>query len=744
LGKPKVISQPLNHFLYKKKSLNLRLLNKSKQKMKQIKITLVALAVFIGTFAKADEGMWLPFLLGRNYEDMKKHGLRLTQEEIYSLNKSSLKDAVISFGGFCTGEIISNQGLILTNHHCGYDAIAGASTPEHNYLDNGFWAKNHQEEIAVPGLTATFIIRIEDVTATIAKELNENMSPEERAAKIKELSAVLTKDAVNGTHYEAFVRDFYEGNEFYLFVKETFKDIRFVGTPPQSAGKYGGDTDNWMWPRHTADFSMFRIYSGADNKPAGFNADNVPYSPKHHLPVNIKGVKENDYAMIMGFPGSTDRYLCSWGVEQAVTLDQPKRVDIRAKKLDIMKSYMNKDVALRLKYSSKYAQVANYWKYFIGQTEQVTNNGVIGKKQALEAKFAEFAKGNPVYEPVLGLFENAYKAKADYVYIKDYQSEFLYTVDLMLLTFRYKFFLDPLKAGNADAAKMMAGRLQGIGAETFDKINIDLELETIESLLRMYINDIPKSQQGKMIRKMRLFRERKIRNFMESVRSTSIFADKARYEAFAADPTQEVLEKDPLFKLAMDINDAFTKVQELEAVKTADANLEKAERLYVKGLREMQPEKKFYPNANSTMRLTYGNVLPYTTPKGVHYDITTSYEGLLAKEDPNNPEFNIDPIMKQKMLAKDFGQYADENGDLKINFLSNNDITGGNSGSPVINAEGHLIGTAFDGNWEAMSGDIFFEPNIQRTISLDVRYTLWLIDKCYGAGHIVDEMTLIK
>ncbi|MFA7274346.1 MAG: S46 family peptidase [Crocinitomicaceae bacterium] len=712
--------------------------------MKQIKITLVALAVFIGTFAKADEGMWLPFLLGRNYEDMKKHGLRLTQEEIYSLNKSSLKDAVISFGGFCTGEIISNQGLILTNHHCGYDAIAGASTPEHNYLDNGFWAKNHQEEIAVPGLTATFIIRIEDVTATIAKELNENMSPEERAAKIKELSAVLTKDAVNGTHYEAFVRDFYEGNEFYLFVKETFKDIRFVGTPPQSAGKYGGDTDNWMWPRHTADFSMFRIYSGADNKPAGFNADNVPYSPKHHLPVNIKGVKENDYAMIMGFPGSTDRYLCSWGVEQAVTLDQPKRVDIRAKKLDIMKSYMNKDVALRLKYSSKYAQVANYWKYFIGQTEQVTNNGVIGKKQALEAKFAEFAKGNPVYEPVLGLFENAYKAKADYVYIKDYQSEFLYTVDLMLLTFRYKFFLDPLKAGNADAAKMMAGRLQGIGAETFDKINIDLELETIESLLRMYINDIPKSQQGKMIRKMRLFRERKIRNFMESVRSTSIFADKARYEAFAADPTQEVLEKDPLFKLAMDINDAFTKVQELEAVKTADANLEKAERLYVKGLREMQPEKKFYPNANSTMRLTYGNVLPYTTPKGVHYDITTSYEGLLAKEDPNNPEFNIDPIMKQKMLAKDFGQYADENGDLKINFLSNNDITGGNSGSPVINAEGHLIGTAFDGNWEAMSGDIFFEPNIQRTISLDVRYTLWLIDKCYGAGHIVDEMTLIK
>jgi hypothetical protein len=712
--------------------------------MKQIKITLVAIAVLIGSFAKADEGMWLPFLLGRNYEDMKKHGLRLSQEEIYSLNNSSLKDAIISFGGFCTGEIISNKGLILTNHHCGYDAIAGASTPENNYLDNGFWAKNHSEEIAVPGLTATFIIRIEDVTSTIAGQLNENMTPEERAAKIKEISAVLTKDATNGTHYEAFVRDFYEGNEFYMFVQEKFKDIRFVGTPPQSAGKFGGDTDNWMWPRHTADFSMFRVYSGADNKPATYSADNKPYTPKHHLPVNIKGVKENDYAMILGFPGSTDRYLSSWGVEQAVTLDQPKRVEIRAEKLRIMKSYMDKDVALRLKYSSKYAQVANYWKYFIGQTEQVKNNGVIGKKQELEAKFADFAKGKELYEPVLSLFENAYKAKEDYVYIKNYQSEFIYSVDLMLMTFRYKFLLDPLKAGNTDMAKNIANRLKELGDETFEKINMNLELETVETLLSMYMKDVPKKQQGKFVKKMRCMSKSKMKKFMADVRANSIFTDKSRFDAYNANPTQAALENDPLFKLVMDINDAFSKTQESEAVKTADANLEKAERLYVKGLREMQPEKKFYPNANSTLRLTYGNVLPYTAPNGTKYEITTSYKGLLAKEDPSNPEFNIDPIMKEKMLAKDFGQYADADGDLKINFLSNNDITGGNSGSPVINADGHLIGTAFDGNWEAMSGDIFFEPNIQRTISVDVRYTMWLIDKCYGATNLVDEMTVIK
>ncbi len=712
--------------------------------MKQFKITLVAIALMVGSFAKADEGMWLPFLLGRNYEDMKKHGLRLTQEEVYSINNSSLKDAIVSFGGFCTGEIISNKGMILTNHHCGYDAIAEASTTEHNYLDNGFWAKDHASEIAVPGLTATFIIRIEDVTKTIAAQLNESMTPVERAAKIKEISGVLTKNATEGSHYEAFVRDFYEGNEFYLFVKETFKDIRFVGTPPQSAGKYGGDTDNWMWPRHTADFSMFRVYSGADNKPADYDEANRPYTPKHHLPVSIKGVKENDYAMILGFPGSTDRYLSSWGVNQAVSLEQPKRVEVRRKKLDIMKSYMNDDVAVRLKYSSKYAQVANYWKYFIGQTEQVKNNGVIGKKQAEELKFAEFASGKPMYEPVLGMLDDAYKAKEDFVYIKAYQSEMVYSVDLMLMAFRYKFLMGPLEQGNAEMAGNIAGRIKVIGEENFEKLNMELEMETIGALLKMYIQDIPKDQQGDVVKKLRFLKNWKVKKLMKAIDKTSIFTDKGRFDAFHLAPKKEILEKDPLYRLAIDIDAAFGKSQDSQSIKTAEANLANAERLYVKGLREMMPEKQFYPNANSTLRLTYGNILPYTSPKGVKYEITTNSQGLLAKEDPNNVEFNVDAVMKQKMLAKDFGKYADADGELKINFLSNNDITGGNSGSPVINADGHLIGAAFDGNWEAMSGDIFFEPELQRTISCDIRYILWLIDKWYGAAHLVDEMTLVK
>ncbi len=700
--------------------------------------------LILSSVVKADEGMWLPFLLGRNYEDMKKHGLNLTQEEIYSLNNSSLKDAIISFGGFCTGEIISKKGLILTNHHCGYDAIAGASTKANNYLDEGFWARSLDQEIPVAGLTASFIIRIEDVSATINKELNENMTLEERNAKIKELSAVLSKDATEGTHYEAFVRDFYEGNEFYLFVKETFNDVRMVGAPPQSAGKFGGDTDNWMWPRHTADFSMFRIYADADNKPAQFSAENKPYTPKHSLPISIKGVQENDYAMILGFPGSTDRYLSSWGVEQAVSKEQPKRVDIRGVKLDIMKSYMDKDVDLRLKYSSKYAQVANYWKYFIGQSEQLKNNKVADKKRKIESEFKTFVAGKDLYKDVLPSLEKYYAATNDVINIKVYQSEFIYTVDANLAAFRYKFWIDAIKGGNAERAEMILGRLNQVVDEYYENANTELEAQTIHDVLEMYLKDIPVSQMGPLAKSIAVKGHKGLDKFFKGIKSKSIFLNKDKFEAFKAKPTEKALLADPLFKLIMDMNGAHTLATSTDEITKATDAQEQANRLFVKGLREMQPEKKFYPNANSTMRLTYGNVLPYDPKDGVSYHYTTSIDGVMEKEDPNVAEFNVHPRIKEVWSRKDFGQYADKDGNLTVNFLSNNDITGGNSGSPVINGDGQLIGTAFDGNWEAMSGDIYFEPNIQRTISLDIRYTLWLVDKCFGATNLIEEMELVK
>jgi hypothetical protein len=694
--------------------------------------------------ARADEGMWLPFMIGRNYEDMKKHGLNLSAEEIYSINNSSIKDAIISFGGFCTGEIISDKGLILTNHHCGYDAIADVSTEASNYLDNGFWAKEIAQEIPIKGLSATFIIRIEDVSALINKELNENMTEEERNNKIREIAKILEEDAVKGTHYKAFVRDFFEGNEFYLFVQEQFLDIRLVGTPPQSSGKFGGDTDNWMWPRHTADFSMFRVYSGPDNKPAAYSAENKPFTPRHSLPISLKGVQENDFAMVMGFPGSTDRYLSSYGVRQAITLEQPKRVDVRAKKLEIMKSYMDKDVNVRLKYSSKYAQVANYWKYFIGQTEQVKNNDVIGKKVSLEDAYRDYMKNKRVGFPVLEAMDDYYKKTDPIINIKVYQSEFIFTVDMNVTAYRYKFWIDALDKGENERASMTAVRLGMMANEFFTNANMDIELDILQEVLKMYIQDVPKEQMGAFTQKLAAKGAKGVDKFVAKVRKKSIFANKDKFEAFSANPDRKVLEKDPLYQLIMDMDKAHSAATATDDLKKASDALDKANRFFVSAIREMQPEKLFYPNANSTLRLTYGNVLPYNPKDGVTYHHTTTIDGIMQKEDPTNPEFMVDPRMKELWKKKDYGQYADADGNLTVNFLSNNDITGGNSGSPVINGDGHLIGTAFDGNWEAMSGDIYFEPNIQRTISVDIRYTLWIVDKCYGASNLIDEMKIIK
>lgn len=715
--------------------------NKSKSNMKKLVIALVVMTYSLGNIARADEGMWLPFLIGRNYEDMKKHGLRLTQDQIYSINKSSLKDAVISFGGFCTGEIISDQSLILTNHHCGYDAIADASTPEKNYLDNGFWAKNYSEEIAVPGLTATFMVRMEDVSATILKELSASMTAEQRAAKIKEISDILIKDATNGTKYEAFVRDFYDGNEFYLFVKETYTDVRLVGTPPQSAGKFGGDTDNWVWPRHTADFSMFRIYAGKDNKPATFSTENVPLKPRHSLPVSIKGVKEGDYAMVMGFPGRTNRYLTSYGVEQAISLEQPKIVDVRAKKLEIMKKYMDKDVAVRLHYSSKYAQVANYWKYFIGQTKQLKANNVADKKRKVEAEFTKFTTGKAEYDNVLTDIENAFKTTNSIINIRVYQSEFVRQVDINSLVYSFKLAMDQEAKGNKERAEAMRKAAVEQANTLFSERSMDIELEILEEVLKMYIQDVPVDQQVGLTRSIGV---NGVPAFIARVRSNSVFASKEKFEAFMANYSSATLKQDPLFILVKDLDDAYMKATGDAAVKQAMEKLARGNRLFVKAVREMQPNKKFYPNANSTMRLTYGNVLSYEPRDAVKYDYYTTIDGVMSKEDATNPEFNIDPRMKEVWMKKDFGQYGTADGKLVVNFLTNNDITGGNSGSPCINANGELIGTAFDGNWEAMSGDIYFEPTIQRTIVCDIRYVLWIIDKCYGATNLVKEMKLVK
>jgi len=709
----------------------------------KMKISFIALLMcFLSPFLHADEGMWLPFLLQRNYEDMKKNGLNLTAEEIYSINNASIKDAIISFNGYCTGEVISSTSLILTNHHCGYEAIAEVSTSEKNYLDNGFWAKNNSEELQTT-LFATFVIRMEDVTEKITAHLTANMTESERMEKIREIGSILSKEATNGTHYNAFVRDFYEGNEFYLFVTETFLDIRLVGTPPQSAGKYGGDTDNWMWPRHTADFSLFRIYSSKDNTPAEYSSDNVPLTARHHLPISLKGVKENDFAMILGFPGRTNRYLSSYGIQQTVSLEKPKRVELRAKKMQVMKKHMDKDTDVRLKYASSYAQVANYWKNFQGEMLQVKNNKVIDKKRLLESQFSTFANSHPEYKSVIPTFEASYKTLEKTVLIKAYQSEFVFSVESSLLAYRYKLYKDALTKGDTERASRILSYTNSLAEAYFANTNKGIESEIIGELLKLYLVDIPSSQQGKYVQK--LSSSSATTKFIANMRDKSIFFNKDKFDKFIANPSVQLLDKDPFFLLIQDVSTAYEKALEEDEIRQATDNLNAATRQFVKGIRIMQPDKKFYPNANSTMRLTYGKILPYSPQDAVYYDYVTSLDGMFAKEDPTNEEFQIDPKIRETYQKQDWGQYADPNrGYVVCNFLSNNDITGGNSGSPVINADGHLLGTAFDGNWEAMSGDIFFEDKVQRTISCDIRYVLWIIDRVYGVQNIIDELTLVR
>lgn len=726
-----------------------------------------ALAVVLFAFQlSAHEGMWLPHLIkSLNYQDMKDHGLQLTAEELYNANGSSLKDAIVSLGGFCTAEVISGEGLMLTNHHCGYDAIRTHSTEENDYLKNGFWAMTREQELPNEGLTATFLVSIEDVSARVNAELNDGMSEDERTAAIRKISAEIAKEAKGDSHYDTFVRSFFHGNEFYLFTMETFKDVRLVGAPPESVGKYGGDTDNWMWPRHTGDFSMFRIYSGPDGKPAEYSEENIPLKPRHFLPISLDGVQEDDFTMVFGFPGSTDRYLSSQGVQQAIDKYNPSVVKVRDLKLAVMRKYMEADRKIDLQYASKYAQTANYWKYYIGQTEQLKNNNVYDKKKALEDQFENWVSQSPdrqgKYGEVIKMFNNGYKATDDYVVSEVYNREaLLLGPSHILFAFRAsRSFSAWEKAYNAigeaenDEAKeaaqakydAMSERVRAgltAAAEEFFTENYDpMEKELMEKLLQLYADDIPVAQQPEFIQK----NNGKMDKLVKKLWKKSMYTNKERFMATLEDPNFKKINKDMLGSMA---SEAYQLYRSGGAnTKEASDNLEKAYRLFTAGIREMQPEKSFSPDANSTLRMTWGVVGSYEPKDGVTYDFITTLDGVMQKEDKSGDdlsEFYVMPRLKELWEAKDYGPYADENGDLVVCFISNNDITGGNSGSPVINAHGELIGTAFDGNWEAMSGDIFFEDQLQRTISVDIRYTLFIIDKYGGAGHLVDEMTLIR
>ena len=718
--------------------------------MKKTLFTLTAFVLSFGiSFAKPapapDEGMWLPmFFKQLNYENMQRMGLKLTAEELYSINNSSLKDAIVQMGNFCTGEIVSDQGLMFTNHHCGYDAIVSQSTVEHDYLNNGFVSQSFEEELPIPGLYVSFLVRMDDVTREV---LAENINTPENATEeaIQKNIVALVEKYSEGGKYKVEVEPFFQGLEYYMFIYEVFNDVRLVFAPPASIGKYGGDTDNWMWPRHTGDFSVFRVYADKNNQPAEYSKDNVPFKPKHYLPISIKGVEKGDFTMIWGYPGSTERYMTSYEVANTINISDPAVIKAGEALLPVMKKMMDKDNAINLKYASDYASYMNLWKNKKGELRGLKRLDVYGKKKAIEDRLVEWiAKDSDRqarYGNVIADLESASKviAAEPSTQYSWYGNLGLMTSKTSLTAFRSSMYAGMLESGQVpeETIPLLMGALTGEIVKLYATTDLATEKEMFKALANLLLT-VPSLQEAEILKEYKENPDK----FVNKAFEKSVLTNRKAFEKFAKKPNFKVFQKDKIGHVAMLayalITDSSPEFEE------ANAKFAQAKMLFIEALRKMDPTLVQYPNANFTMRMTYGQVLDYYPADAVHYDYVTTMEGLMEKEDATNPEFIVPAKLKELYEAKDYGQYADKNGKLIVNFLSNNDITGGNSGSPILNAEGHLIGLAFDGNWEAMSGDIAFEPELQRTINVDARYVLFVMDKFAGAQRLIDELKIIK
>lgn len=716
------------------------------------KVAILSLLFFLFFVpARADEGMWLPlFLKALNEPDMQSKGLKLSAEDIYSINKSSLKDAIVQFGGGCTAEIISDQGLLLTNHHCGYGQIQAHSTVENDLLTNGFWAMSKTEELPNPGLTATLIVRMEDVTQKVLAGVTGGMNDAEREKKVNETILQLCREAVKDTHYGAYIRPFFYGNEYYMFVTETFRDIRLVGAPPSSIGKFGGDTDNWMWPRHTGDFSMFRIYADKDNNPADYSKDNVPYKPKYVIPISLKGEQQDDFTMVYGFPGRTTEYLSSQAVDMIMNVSDPDKVSIRAARLAIWDADMRSGDKVRIQYAAKYAGLANYWKKWDGEIRGLKKADAISKKKEFEKEFLARVNADPTAKASYGsLFSDFDKLYAQYTVLnrqRDFYAECEMGIEDVYYASGFKEVTDSLAAGKkaADMQKEI-DRLKNAAPAFFRDFSPSTDEKICAAMLKMYAERIDKTQQAAVFEEIRKKYKGDYAAYAHSVYSKTIFSsqDKVLDALSNMDRNYKKMQKDPLFRLMYSLctkyaNDVRPQYNALEAGITA------LNRTYMKAMRELMTEKKYYPDANSTLRVAYGKVNGYYPRDGVYYSYFTTLDGIMEKENPLADEFMVSPKLKELYREKNYGQYADKDGNLRIAFCASNHTTGGNSGSPVFNGEGQLIGTNFDRNWEGTMSDIIYNPDQVRNIVLDVRYTLFVIDKYAGAGYLVNEMKIVK
>ena len=712
---------------------------------------LIILPVFLlinVTTLRADEGMWIPMLLEQlNEKEMMDMGMRISAKDIYDINHSSLKDAILLFGGGCTAVIISDEGLIATNHHCGYRAIQSHSTIEHDYLTNGFWAMNRTEELSNPGLTVTRLVRMEDVTAKMLQNTNASMTEKARDSVLKVNANTIKTEAEKDSHFKAYVRAFYYGNEFYLFVTEVFKDVRLVGAPPSNIGKFGGDTDNWMWPRHTGDFSLFRIYTDKDNKPADFSENNIPYKPLYSVPVSTKGVKEDDFTFIFGFPGSTQEYLPSDAVEMITQVQNPVRIDLRRQKLDIYESFMNSDQQVRIQYSAKHAGLANGWKKWIGESKGIQKLDGIEKKQDYEKRFTQWAASKPANTSLLNEFEKTYNQLSPLQLQLIYLNEAGFGIEIVRAARNFSALAKILENKNAkeeDIQKELS-RVKQVLTDFYKDYYPPIDKKVMTTMLETWRKNVETESLPPIFGEIAKKYGNDANAYAEMVFQKSMFSDGAVIcgfiDNFKKQDFKKIL-KDPAYILADNLVQHFSKNIQPIIAKT-EPKLDSLMRLYMKAQMDMEPEKRFYPDANSTLRIAYGKVKPYTPRDAVFYEYQTTLDGILEKEDPNIYDYVVEEKLRALYKNKDYGKYGVD-GKMPVCFIATNHTTGGNSGSPAFNADDQLIGLNFDRCWEGTMSDLMYDPDQCRNIMLDVRYFLFIVDKFAGAGHLVDEMVLVE
>ncbi len=717
--------------------------------MKRLLIAL--LFVCVSFAAKADEGMWLPLFLEQlNEKQMKAMGMKISAKDIYNINRGSLKDAIVSFGGFCTGEVISAQGLVLTNHHCGFDAVQNHSSLSNNYIRDGFWAMNKTEELPNPGLFVTFIVRMEEVTTQLLKGVSKEMTESERQSVIDKNMNGFRKQVQKEAYQEILIRPFFEGNRFFMFVTETYSDVRLVGAPPASIGNFGKDTDNWMWPRHTGDFSLFRIYAGKDNKPAAYSKDNVPYVPRRSLSISLDGVKEGDFTMVMGFPGRTTQYLHSTAVEQIVTVYDPIKISIRDQALSVLDGYMRKDEQIKIQYASKYAGISNAWKKWQGEVLGLKATNGVGKKRLYEQEFLKRVQANPVWNELYGnlltQLEQQYKELEPFGYSRDVFTETTSRIEVFTLAAQYHSLVTAFEqngqAGYAGRVPAVKNRLEDI----FRELNLQVDrsmFEKMAGILRRdkqmnFLNPVwsrfSADDAGTATLEKLMYQTSSIGNYQRAMELGFLDGDGKK--------AVEAIRQDAGYQMYVQLMQVYTQ-QITPSLNKLQASVNRLQRTYMEAQMTVMKEKNFYPDANSTLRVTYGKVKGYRPRDGVQYHYLTYLEGVLEKYKPGDYEFDVAPKLMELYRNKNFGRYG-TNGKMPVCFIAMNHTTGGNSGSPALDANGHLVGLNFDRAWEGTMSDLNYDPSICRNIMVDIRYVLFIIDKFAGAGHLVQEMKLVQ